>query len=304
MADIVLSYDNVAAYEDNGAYFGVTVGRYANRICQGRCVVDGRTLQLATNNGANHLHGGPTGFSRQLWHMDHMSDNAITFSLCSPDGHEGYPGELRMAVTYSITELEHGCSLSIAYEATTNATTIINLTNHSYFCLPGTSSTTTPSLVDVRCRINADRYCAIDDGAIPTPDTPHAVTNTVFDLRDVDADGLPKTRFGDRLQHTGLSPTGYDHNYCVNSAGDLSVVAATLYDAKSGRRLDMFTTEPGVQLYTSNYLSPPHQAVCLEAQRWPDTPNRPDFGSALLLPSDVYRQQTIYRITWASPLCR
>lgn len=288
MADIALGFDDVAGYQsDDNPYFGATCGRYANRIGEGRFTLDDHTYSLATNDGDNSLHGGLVGFDKKVWDAE-IVDDALKMSLVSPDGDEGYPGTLNVEVRFSLSDENE---LAIVYKANTDKTTVINLTNHSYFNLAGSGT-----VLNHLAQINADRYTAVSDDAIPTGELP-AVAGTEMDLRT-------PTPIGKSIET--VQGLGYDHNYCINQAspGELTL-AARVVDPESGRTLECLTTEPGVQFYTGNFLDGfkgkggasyvKHGGFCLETQHYPDSPNRPEFPSAQLSPTDTYTHTCIYR---------
>ncbi len=288
MADIALGFDDVAGYQsDDNPYFGATCGRYANRIGEGRFTLDDHTYSLATNDGDNSLHGGLVGFDKKVWDAE-IVDDVLKMSLVSPDGDEGYPGTLNVEVRFSLNDENE---LAIVYKANTDKTTVINLTNHSYFNLAGSGT-----VLNHLAQINADRYTAVSDDAIPTGELP-AVAGTEMDLRT-------PTPIGKSIET--VQGLGYDHNYCINQAspGELTL-AARVVDPESGRTLECLTTEPGVQFYTGNFLDGfkgkggasyvKHGGFCLETQHYPDSPNRPEFPSAQLSPTDTYTHTCIYR---------
>jgi aldose 1-epimerase len=298
--DVVLGHDHLAGYLDRRQFFGASVGRYANRIADGRFMLDGATIQLAANDGAHALHGGPEGFDRKLWQIAEINEGAepaVTLLHTSPHGDENYPGRLDIRLTY---RLSGPAALSISFEARTDRPTVVNLTNHSYFNLEGLASAT--DILDHRMMISADEYLAIDASAIPLLGPPRTLAGTPFDFRDTTTVGA-RIRQDDLQLHHGR---GYDHNYCLR-AGDGVRLAARLEAPRSGRVMELLTDQPGLQFYTGNYLDGSNggkgrlyrqsDALCLEPQVWPDTPNRPDFPSACLLPDDVYRHHIVYRFS-------
>ena len=295
--DVVLGFDSIADYEKHTSYFGALIGRYANRIAKGKFVLDGKQYILAVNNGENHLHGGRVGFNREVWAARASADNTgavLELNYVSPDGQEGYPGELRVKVVYTLTEQNE---LKIVYSATTDKGTIVNLTNHAYFNLAGAGS---GDILDHQMVINADRFTPTDDGSIPTGELRN-VKGTPFDFTEPTAIG---SRIGQDYEQL-IYGKGYDHNWVLNKkAGELSL-AARVYEPKSGRVLEVRTTEPGIQFYSGNYLDasikgkggkdyPRRSAFCLEAQHFPDSPNHPQFPSTVLRPGETYHQTTIY----------
>ncbi len=305
LGDVVLGYDTSENYVANkgGTYFGALVGRYANRIAKGHLVVDGTPYQLAVNNGPNTLHGGKVGFNLKVWaaapmHVPHGVGLALRY--VSPDGEENFPGTLSVKVVYTWTDDD---ALKIQYTATTDKDTVVNLTNHSYFNLNGAGSGT---VLDHRLMLNADRFTPADAVAIPLgPLAP--VAGTPFDFRRPTAIGA---RINQPNQQLGFSK-GYDHNFVLNGDRPGSAaarLAARVYAPRSGRVLTAYTTEPGMQLYTANFLdgsihgkggkSYAHRgAFCLEAQHFPDSPNHPAYPTTLLKPDQTYRQTTIYQFS-------
>ncbi|MEN8255200.1 MAG: aldose epimerase family protein [Verrucomicrobiota bacterium] len=288
MADVVLGFDDMAGYQSvDNPYFGACCGRYANRIAAGKFSLDGAEYSFAINNGPNALHGGLVGFDKKVWATEIVGDS-VKMSITSPDGDEGYPGTLKVELTYSLSDEGE---LRIDYTATTDKKTVLNLTNHSYFNLAGGGSVHGHEI-----RINADRYTVVDDTSIPTGEI-RAVAGTEMDL-------LVPTPIGKNI--AAVQGLGYDHNYCLNQAieGEL-VLAASVVEPGSGRTLECWTTEPGVQLYTGNFLDgvkgkggavySKQDAFCLETQHWPDSPNHPDFPSTELVPGETYTQTCIYK---------
>ncbi len=294
--DVVLGYDNVAGYIKGSPYFGALVGRYANRIAKGKFTLNNKTYTLAVNNGVNHLHGGKIGFDKKVWAASPVripNGAGLSLTLYSPDMEEGYPGNLAVHVVYSLTDDN---ALKIAYTATTDKPTVLNLTNHSYFNLNGAGSGT---ILDHTLMINANRYTPIDKTSIPfgllAP-----VAGTPFDFR------RPHV-IGERINAANLqikNGAGYDHNFVLNHRGSSLIVAARAYSPKTGRVLTVSTTEPGVQLYTGNFLDGTNvgkggkvynrrNAFCLETQHFPDSPNQKAFPTTTLRPGQVYRQTTI-----------
>lgn len=298
--DVVLGHDDLAGYVDKRSFFGVSVGRYANRIAQGRFVLDGETIRLNANDGPHALHGGPDGFDRKLWQIleiDEGEQPAVTLRYVSPDGEENYPGRLDVRSTYRLTG---PTELSIAFEARTDRPTVVNLTNHSFFNLEGLSSLT--DILGHELMIDADAFLAVDNTAIPLPEPPRAVAGTAFDFRKATVIGA-RIRNDDRQLRDCL---GYDHNYCLQQGQGVRL-AARAVAPRAGRVLELLTDQPGVQFYSGNYLNGTGggkgrlyrqaDALCLEPQVWPDTPNRPDFPSARLAPGEVYRHHSVYRFS-------
>ncbi len=296
--NIVLCYGALEDYVKDRAYIGCLVGRYANRIDRGRFQSDGRWYQLACNDGPNHLHGGREGFNKKIWTPEPVRENrgwGVKLSLTSPDGDEGYPGTVDVQVTYLLSPENE---LIVDYLAATDRRTIINLTQHSHFNLAGSGT-----IDDHLVRITGSAYTPVDETLIPTGAI-CGVDGTIFDLRE-----------GKRLGHlfaeagTGeLIDGGFDHNFVLDTDGDLHRSAAALIHPASGRQLEVFTTEPGLQFYTANHLDEEltgqggqpfcrHGAVCLETQHFPDSPNQRDFPSVILEPGHVYKQITKYRFS-------
>jgi len=299
MADIVLGYDSPQGYAEDTAFFGALIGRYANRIANGKFSLQGVEYKLAQNNGVNHLHGGVRGFNKVVWQAREVrrpEGVALELSYLSKDGEEGYPGNLSVTATYILTDANE---LRIEYAATTDKETIVNLTNHSYFNLAGAGAG--PILQHV-LRINADRFTPIDDTSIPLGEL-RAVKGTPFDFTRPTAIGSRINQDDEQLRRG----KGYDHNYVLNKKGTELSQAADVYEPVSGRVLDVWTTEPGVQLYTGNFLDNVHgkggkvynrrEAFCLETELFPDSPNKSAFPSPVLEPNQHYRQTTIYRFT-------
>ncbi|WP_294322881.1 aldose epimerase family protein [uncultured Sphingomonas sp.] len=286
VADVVLGFDDVQSYRDRPSWFGVTVGRYANRIANGRFTLDGTTYTLETNNAPNHLHGGSDGFDQRLWNVAEVGQDAdaawVRLTLSSPDGEAGYPGTLHASATYTLTPE----ALTIAYAATSDAPTIVNLTNHAFFDLGGQGEAMRHLLT-----IEADQFLPVDATSIPTGER-RAVAGTPFDFREVQAIGA---RVRDGHDDQIAIGRGYDHNFIVRGDAGVLRPAAVLADPASGRVMTLSVTAPGLQLYAGNFLNGAQagkggrlyrqgDAVCLEPQAWPDTPNRSDFPPARLDP--------------------
>ena len=301
VADVTLGYKDLAGYLGDGSSFGNLIGRYANRIGGARFTLDGKSYTLAKNNGPNSLHGGPTGFGKRLWSakvVQGKDGDALELRYVSRDGEEGYPGTLTATVVYSLRE---DGGLVIDYSATTDAPTVVNLTNHAYFNLAGEGEGT---ILDHELQLDADSFTPVDSTLIPTGEL-RPVAGTPLDFRKPVAIGA---RIDAQDEQIGFG-RGYDHNFVVRGTPGTLRPAARAVDRKSGRVLEMFTTEPGVQLYTANFLNvkagksgKPYVrrgAFCLEAQHYPDSPNKPDFPSAVLRPGQTYRQTTVYRVTVA-----
>lgn len=289
-ADVVLGFDSLAPYEERHPYFGTITGRYANRIAQGSFTLDGNTYTLAKNNGPNHLHGGIIGFDRKAWTTSTSSTSdsvTLILSYVSKDGEEGYPGEVDTRVIYTLFSDN---SLSIEYTATTTKATPINLTNHSYFNLAGHDS---GDVLRHTLTIEADRYVPVDETSIPLGPLA-SLERTPFDFRSPHP-------IGERIAMVGI---GYDHTYVLSNAPRPLHFAARAEDPSSGRYVEIHTTEPGVQLYTGNYLDGSvkgkggaayhkHAGFCLETQHFPDSPNQPSYPSTILRPGETYTSKTV-----------
>ncbi|MFZ2147186.1 MAG: aldose epimerase family protein [Sedimentisphaerales bacterium] len=293
LADITLGFDALDGYLKGHPYFGATVGRYANRIGKARFVLDGVEYKLAANDGKNHLHGGIKGFDKVVWKPEDLwaNDNEalLKMSYISEDDEEGYPGNLACTVTYTLTKDDE---LKISYEAETDKTTVVNLTNHSYFNLAGQG---TGDILGHELTLNADKYTPVDEGLIPTGE--------IRSVKDSPMDFTLPMSIGSRIKQVG---SGYDHNYVLNSGGGTLALAARAYEPTSGRVMEIYTTEPGVQLYTGNFLDgsltgkagkvyKKHYAFCLETQHFPDSPNKSNFPSVVLQPGQKYTTQTVHK---------
>ncbi len=307
LADVTLGFDTLDGYLKEHPYFGAIVGRYANRIGKGKFVLNGVEYKLAVNNGPNHLHGGIKGFDKVLWKLEDISaesDKAfVRLSYLSKDGEEGYPGRLACTVTYMLTKDDE---LKISYEAKTDKTTVINLTNHTYWNLAGQGN---GDVLGHELILNADKYTPVDNDLIPTGE--------IKSVKDSPMDFTKPMTIGSRIKQVG---NGYDHNYVlnpsttlridgeqsrtINSGGGVLALAARVYEPTSGRVMEILTTEPGVQFYTANWLSgsgksgkvyKKHYAFCLETQHFPDSPNKPEFPSVVLNPGQKYSSETIHK---------
>jgi aldose 1-epimerase len=295
--DVVLGFDAIEGYLGDEPYFGAIVGRYGNRIAKGRFTLDGQTYQLATNNGPNHLHGGVKGFDKVVWEaepFDRDGQSGIVFTHTSPDGNEGYPGTLNARVIYTLTPANE---LIVEYLATTDKATPINLTQHSYFNLAGAG---TGDILNHQLTLDADRFTPVDASLIPTGELA-PVDGTPFDFRRSTAIGAriaadhPQLKYGN----------GYDHNWILNGSPGMLRHAARVEEPKSGRTLDVSTTEPGVQFYTGNFLDgkltgksghvyQQRYGLCLETQHFPDSPNHSTFPSTILRPGERYQSRTVF----------
>jgi aldose 1-epimerase len=294
--DVVLGFDSLDRYLKGHPFFGAIAGRVANRIAHGTFTLEGTQYTLARNNGPNHLHGGLKGFDKKVWKSkplpatDH--EVGVELSCFSADGEEGYPGNLNVKATYTLTDKNE---LRIDYQATTDKATPVNLTNHSYFNLAGSGD-----ILGHELYLAADRYTPTDEGLIPTGE--------IKSVKGTPLDFTTPTSLGARFTQTGLKPAGYDHNFVLNSGGKSLALAARVYEPGSGRVMEVLTTEPGVQLYTANGLDgsvtgvggvvyPRHGGFCLETQHYPDAINKPNFPSVLLRPGETFKSTTIYKFS-------
>lgn len=298
MGDVVLGYDNLAGYTGGKAFFGALVGRYANRIAHGRFVIDGKTYNVPKNDGENALHGGIRGFDKRVWLPRELPGGALQLTYVSKDGEEGYPGNLTATVTYTLTDDNR---LRIHYAAVTDQATVLNLTNHSYFNLKGDGD-----ILGHLVTLNADRYTPVDAGLIPTGEL-RPVEGTPFDFRRA---LTPGQRIGQPDEQLKLGK-GYDHNWILNrtgmGAGVLSLAARVEESGISGRIMEVYTDQPGVQFYTGNFLDgtekgkgkvySQHAGFCFETQHFPDSPNKPAFPSAVLRPGQNYDTTTEFRFS-------
>ena len=298
-ADVIAGYDDVAGYEAGRAYFGGTVGRYANRIAHGEFSIDGKKYHLAKNNGPNHLHGGDRGFNKRFWSAEDVSSSGqpkLRLRYLSKDGEEGYPGNLSASVTYSLAENE----LKIEFEATTDQATVVNLTNHTYFNLAGAGD-----ILGHHLTLFASHFIPADAAQIPTGEI-RSVAGTPFDFRRETAIGDHINSPDEQLK-IGL---GYDHTVVVDRSPDQSgslVLAARAFEPTTGRVLDVSTTQPGVHFYTGNHLDGSERGkgkaygfrtyFCLEAQHFPNSPNHPNFPSTLLRPGEIRRSLNVYKFS-------
>lgn len=298
VANVIQGHDNIQdAINSPEPFLSTLVGRYGNRIAKGKFTLEGKEYSLSINNGPNHLHGGPTGFHARVWDAEQLSENSLKLHYLSADGEEGFPGNLDMTVVYTFTDDNE---LVIDYTGTTDKTTVVNMTNHGFFSLTGIANPT-PTIEDLECEINADYYVPIDDTSIPTGEI-ESVKGTPFDFTTPHA-------VGERIDADHIQTkrgAGYDHCFVLNKKqpGELTF-AARVVEPKSGRMMEVYTTEPGVQVYTDNWADgykgqhgatfPRRSAICFEAQHFPDSPNHPYFPSVVLKPGEVYTQKTIYK---------
>ena len=297
-ANVIQGHDNIQdVINSPEPYLSTLIGRYGNRICKGKFQLNGKEYQIPINDGENSLHGGKSGFNTKVWDALRMNDETVVLNYVSSYGEEGFTGEVKVTVAYTFNDDNE---LIIDYLATTNKKTVICLTNHGFFSLSGIANPT-PTVDNVELELNADFYLPIDAQSIPTGEI-RFVEGTPFDFR------TPKT-IGERIDNDNeqlKNGHGYDHNYVLNKKeeGELSF-AARLHEPNSGRTMEVYTTEPGLQLYTGNFENgisgthgatyPRRSAVCLEAQHFPDSPNRPYFPSVVLRPGEQYKQTTIYK---------
>ncbi|OAV65632.1 Aldose 1-epimerase precursor [Bacteroidales bacterium Barb6XT] len=297
LTDVVLGYDNIGDYLASNGNYGALIGRFGNRIAQGKFTLDGQEYQLPQNNNGHCLHGGADGYHVQLWEANQTDAQTLELHYLSPDGEAGFPGNLDVRVLYELTDDN---ALSISYEATTDKPTVVNLTNHSYFNLSGKAGT---DVLDHLVSINADTYTAVDEYLIPTGEF-SSVESSPMDLRQPVAVG---EHIGDSFEQL-VWGKGYDHNWVLNAQGDMNVLAARVVSPVSGIVLEVYTNEPGIQFYASNAMSghdkgkfgtvyPVRGGLCLETQHYPDSPNRNDFPSTVLRPGETYRSQCIYKLT-------
>jgi aldose 1-epimerase len=295
MADVVLGFDTLDGYLKDPPYFGAIVGRYGNRIAKGQFTLDGRTYKLATNNGPNHLHGGLKGFDKMVWTarvVESPDGVGMALTRLSPDGEEGYPGNLNATITYTLTDRNE---FIVRYQATTDKATPVNLTQHTYFNLAAGGD-----ILGHELTINADRYTPVDATLIPTGELA-PVQGTPFDFRR-------RTAIGARIKQDDpqlKNGNGYDHNWVLTRSGAGLQLAARVVEPKTGRTLEVTTTEPGVQFYSGNFLDGtikgkggavynPRNGLCLETQHFPDSPNHPNFPTTILKPGDTYSSQTVF----------
>ena len=291
-SSIVLGFDSLSGYLAKPPFFGATIGRYGNRIAKGTFKIDSATYTLAKNNGENHLHGGNKGFDKVVWSVITEASNpaSITLHYVSMDGEEGYPGNLKVNVIYTLTDDNE---LLIDYSAETDKPTVVNLTNHSYFNLTGDAS---KNILDHTLQVNADKYTPVDAGLIPTGEL-KAVAGGPFDF-------LQPHKIGERI---AAVEGGYDHNFVLTRKSRELELVATLSDSISGRKLEVYTVEPGLQFYSGNFLDgtiktsdgkaiQKYAALCLETQHFPDSPNKPAFPTTLLKPGEKYHTVTKYKV--------
>jgi aldose 1-epimerase len=295
LANVCLTLPDAAAFQNNTAHYGATIGRFGNRIAKGKFVLDGKTYSLPINNAPNHLHGGPEGFDHQMWmakEVEAPDARGLEFTYVSKDGEQGYPGTLKATATYWLTKDN---ALKIDYTATTEKDTVVNLTNHTYWNLAGAGS---GDILGEQMMINADKYLAVDDTLIPTGKM-DAVKGTDMDfttLKQIGPGVAEIKKQGGR---------GYDHCYVLRSQDGKLALAAKAKDPVSGRVMEVWTDQPGIQFYTGNFLDgaaenggyPQHSAFCLETQHYPDSPNQPEFPSTVLKPGQTFKSTTVYKFS-------
>lgn len=295
MADIVLGFDSLEGYLGDHPYFGAIIGRYGNRIGNARFTLDKNEYRLAANNGPNHLHGGIKGFDKHVWTPEILGSNAVRFSRVSADGEEGYPGALQVAVVYSLTNYNE---LIVEYQAVSDLPTHVNLTQHSYFNLAGAGN---GDILGHELMIAADSYTPVDATLIPTGEIA-PVEGTPFDFRSPTVIGARIDAAHPQIKHG----QGYDHNWVLTRIKDSPQLAARVVEPKSGRVLEVATTEPGIQFYAGNFLDGKisgkgglayerRGGFCLETQHYPDSPNQPDFPSTVLRPGSTYSSRTVFK---------
>jgi len=298
LTDVVLGYDDAETFKENRtSFFGAIVGRYGNRIANATFTLEGKTYQLEQNDGENSLHGGVNGVYDKIWNAEQIDDKTLKLTYHSPDGEAGYPGNVDMSVTYTLNDDN---SLAIDYSATTDKTTVLNLTNHAYFNLNGEGDST---ILDLELIINADEITPVDEKLIPTGELMD-VTNTPFDFRKVALIGARINEDNEQLKRG----KGYDHNFVLNKKGRLDT-AAIIYSSKTGVQMDVLTEEPGIQFYSGNFMEGGQNngkegkdygyrsAFCLETQHFPNAPNQTNFPSTVLKPGDTYKTRTIYKFS-------
>ena len=297
LEDVILGFDDLASYEKDNTFQGSIVGRYGNRIAGGKFSLDGKVYQLNLNDGPNHLHGGPKGFFKVIWDIEQLDSQSVRLTYVSPDGEEGYPGEVKISVVYTITDDD---ALRIDYYGTTDRPTILNPTSHCYFNLSGTPKNT---ILDHELMLNADFFTPIDEFSIPTGEI-RPVVGTPLDFRVPKPIGRDIAAEDEQIKFG----KGYDHNWVINGMPGQVRLAATVYESKSGRLMECLTDQAGLQFYSGNFLDGSligkggirynyRCALCLEAQAFPDSPNKPHFPSVVLRPGEEYRQTTIYRFS-------
>lgn len=298
--DVVLGFDSVQAYfpQNNLSDFGASIGRYANRINQGKIVIDGDTIQLPKNNFGHCLHGGFSGWQYKVYSANQTNDSTLVLTMDSPDGDNNFPGNVKAEVTYSLTADN---AIDIAYKATTDKTTVINMTNHSYFNLNGDP---TQPITNCILTVNASRYTPVD--------TTYMTTGEILEVKGTPMDFTVAKAVGDDIEQIDFAQikngNGYDHNWVLDTAGDDTQVAASLLSPSTGILLEVLTNEPGIQVYSGNFLDGTvtgkhgitynqRTGICLETQKYPDAPNKPEWPSALLKPGETYNSHCVFRFS-------
>ncbi|WP_321332422.1 aldose epimerase family protein [uncultured Bacteroides sp.] len=298
MKDVVLGFDSISDYINIPSDFGASIGRYANRIKHGRMVINGDSIQLPINNFGHCLHGGPKGWQYQVYEAKPINETTLELTRKSPDGDENFPGNVTAKVTYTLTDNN---SIDIKYEATTDKTTVINMTNHSYFNLSGNAENL---ITDNLLYINADKFTPVDSTFMTTGEI-SPVANTPMDFTTPKPIGQDINKYDYTQLKNG---NGYDHNWVLNTAGDIKQVAARLYSPISGITLEVYTNEPGIQVYSGNFLDgtvkgkkgiiyKQRTAVCMETQHYPDSPNEPQWPSVILKPGQTYHSHCIFKFS-------
>jgi len=292
MANINLGFPTVDGYLGDHPYFGATVGRFCNRIAKGKFSINGKEYSLATNNGPNHLHGGEVGFNKVVWKPTKVKEDdavGVRFDYQSKDGEEGYPGNLAVSVVYTLTNKNE---LNVEFAATTDAKTPVNLTNHNYWNLAGAGAGT---VLDHEVTIEADEYLPVDDTLIPT--------GKQASVKGTPLDFTTPHRIGERIKEVESDPVGYDHCFVLRNQSGALKLAATVKEKTSGRVMKIYTTQPGIQFYTGNFLDgsqanggyKQYEGFCLETQHYPDSPNQPSFPTTILNPGQTYKQTTVHK---------
>lgn len=303
--DVVLGFDSVQAYfpQNNLSDFGASIGRYANRINQGKIVIEGDTIQLPKNNFGHCLHGGPSGWQYKVYEANQLNDSTLVLTMDSPDGDNNFPGNVKATVTYTLLSDN---AIDIDYKATTDKTTVINMTNHSYFNLNGDPN---EPITNNILTVNAARYTPVD--------STYMTTGEILEVKDTPMDFTTAKVVGEDIEKFDFvqlkNGNGYDHNWVLDTACDDSQVAATLVSPTTGIQLDVYTNEPGIQVYSGNFLDGTQTGkhgivynqrtgICLETQKYPDTPNKPEWPSALLKPGDTYNSHCVFKFSTVKDL--
>ena len=297
MVDVILGFDNINDYMTKPSDFGASIGRYANRIDGGKFELDGQTVVLNQNDGQNCLHGGAEGWQYQVYEAEQVDAQTLKLTIVDPDGHMGFPGTVTAVVTYKLTDDN---AIDITYEGTTDKPTVLSMTNHAYFSLSGNHAVEGTDMV---LYVNADTFTPANENLIPTGEM-RPVEGTPFDFRTPKAIGQDINQDYDQL----VLGNGYDHNWVLNTAGDITKLALSVYSPATGILLEEYTDQPGVQVYTGNFLTgmvagkhgikyPKRASVCIETQLFPDSPNRPEWPTATLRPGETYTHRCIYKFS-------